>query len=55
MAKDVKIKDNQLVTTKKDTSYLGLGSGNVKTAVKKYNGRLSYHCEDGWFKTEIQI
>lgn len=55
VAKDVKIKDNQLVTTKKDTRYHGLGSKNVESAVKKYNGRLSYHCEDGWFKTEIQI
>lgn len=55
VAKDVKIKNNQLVTTKKDTRYHGLGSKNVESAVKKYNGRLSYHCEDGWFKTEIQI
>lgn len=52
---EIHIKDNHLVTSKKDTKYHGLGSGNVKAAVKKYNGRLSYHCEDGWFKSEIQL
>ncbi|MBQ3514007.1 MAG: sensor histidine kinase [Lachnospiraceae bacterium] len=52
---EVKIKGNQLVTTKKDVKYHGLGSGNVRNAIKKYDGRLSYQCENGWFKAEIEI
>ena len=55
VAKEVKIKNNELVTEKKDTRYHGLGSGNVKAVVDKYNGKLAYYCENGWFKTEIQI
>lgn len=55
VAKEVKIKNNELVTEKKDTRYHGLGSGNVKAVVEKYNGKLAYYCENGWFKTEIQI
>lgn len=51
----VKIKGNQLITTKNDKKYHGLGSGNVRNVVKKYNGNLSYQCENGWFKAEIEL
>ncbi len=49
------VKDNQLITSKADKKNHGLGSGNVENVVKKNGGYLKYKCENGWFKTEIQM
>lgn len=55
IAGESNIKDNYLKTSKADKKNHGLGSGNVKNAVKKYQGSLEYSCEDGWFKVEIGL
>lgn len=51
----VNIKNNQLISTKTDTINHGLGSGNVESVVKKYQGSVEYKCEDGWFTVELSI
>lgn len=46
---------NYLVTSKDDVKNHGLGSGNVKNTVKKYNGILEYKLNSKWFIAEIII
>lgn len=51
----VTVKNNCLITSKTDTRNHGLGSGNVKRAVEKYHGNITYQCENGWFIAEVNI
>lgn len=47
--KPVQIKNNTVVTSKKDSLCHGIGLSNVHTVVKKYHGTSVLTCEDGWF------
>lgn len=53
--KGIDIKDNQLLTTKKDYRNHGIGTRNVQSVVKKYNGMIEFYCQDGWFIAEVNI
>ena len=44
-----------LLTAKEDQKNHGLGLGNVKRAVEKYNGCFHVEFEDGWFSAEVNI
>lgn len=55
IAGNAKFRDKQLVTTKENHKYHGLGSGNVENTVKKYNGDIEYHIEKNCFMVEIMI
>lgn len=52
---EVMIRNNQLVTMKKDKRYHGIGSKNVAQTVKKYNGELTFRCNENWFVAEVNI
>ena len=43
------IKDNTIVTSKKDAAHHGIGLSNVDAVVRKYHGTSVLKCEDGWF------
>lgn len=45
----VLVKNNTVVTSKKDAAYHGIGLSNVDVVVKKYHGTSLLKCEDGWF------
>ncbi|MDE7477391.1 MAG: GHKL domain-containing protein [Lachnospiraceae bacterium] len=45
----IQIKNNQIVTSKKESAYHGIGLSNVDSVVKKYGGTSILKCEDGWF------
>lgn len=49
VSQPVLIKNNTVVTSKKDTAYHGIGLSNVDTVVKKYHGTSVLKCENGWF------
>lgn len=55
VAEKVTIKDDKLVTSKKDKLNHGIGSRNVEEAVKKYDGTIFYQYENGWFEVDICI
>lgn len=44
-----------LLTTKEDKKNHGLGLGNVRKAVEKYNGLFHVKFEEGWFIAEVNI
>lgn len=44
-----KIKNNQLLTNKKETKSHGFGLKNVQTVINRYEGMGTYRLEDGWF------
>lgn len=50
---EVIVKNQILITTKKDKENHGIGSQNVKEAVEKYDGIIVYECENGWFVVSI--
>lgn len=50
---EVIIQGKKLVTTKKDSRYHGLGSGNVEHIVQSCNGMIQYRCENGWFFVDV--
>lgn len=52
---NVKIKNNNVKTTKKDVNNHGIGLANIRRAVQKYNGYADISCENGIFKIEIGI
>lgn len=54
-ANEVVIKNQRLITTKKDKENHGIGSQNVKEAVEKYDGIIVYEYENGWFIVSIGI
>lgn len=47
--KPVLIKNNTVVTSKKDAVYHGIGLSNVDVVVRKYHGTSVLKCEGGWF------
>ncbi len=49
------IKNNDLKTTKVDYKNHGIGTKNILSVVKKYDGILEYRCENGWFIAEVDI
>lgn len=51
----VLIKNNTVVTSKKDAVYHGIGLSNVNTVVRKYHGTSVLKCEDGWFSFAAMI
>lgn len=51
----VRIKNNRIVTTKKDKHNHGIGLDSVKSVVKKYQGDCELECKDGWFFIKIMV
>ncbi len=45
----VQIKDNRIVTSKRDKSGHGIGLLNVDSVIRKNNGTCVLKCENGWF------
>lgn len=54
-AHEVQIRNQELITTKKDAENHGFGSKNVKSVVEKYSGTLQYECWDGFFTAEVYL
>lgn len=52
---DVKIKGNNLITSKKDKGNHGIGSRNVIHCINQYNGQVKYSCENHVFECQIII
>lgn len=55
VAEAVKIKDNFISTTKKDSSLHGYGLYSLNKIAKKYTGNLKLSCENHVFKMEIDL
>lgn len=53
--KKIDIKNGHIETDKDDNQNHGLGIKNVTDIVRKYNGTLSFECDDTVFKAEIMI
>lgn len=51
----VRIKDNRIVTSKRDKSLHGIGLLNVDSVIRKNNGTSVLKCEDGWFSFAAMI
>lgn len=51
----VPIKNNTVITSKKDSAYHGLGLSNVDAVVRKYHGTSVLTCKDGWFSFTANI
>lgn len=51
----VRIKDNRIVTSKRDKSRHGIGLMNVNSVIGKNNGTGVLKCEDGWFAFAAMI
>lgn len=51
--KPVIFEEGRLMTTKHDKEKHGIGSQNIKEIVEKYNGSVSYHCENHIFQVNI--
>jgi len=51
----VVFEDDSLVSTKSDKTVHGFGIKSVKSIVANYNGTVTIHAEDGWFKINILI
>ena len=49
------IKDNHIVTSKRDKSRHGIGLLNVDSVIRKNNGTSVLKCEDGWFSFAAMI
>ena len=49
----VLIRNNTVVTSKKDPVSHGIGLSNVDTVVRKYHGTSVLKCEDGWFSFSV--
>ena len=49
VSEPVQIKNNTVISGKKDSIYHGIGLSNIDTVVKKYHGTSVLKCEDGWF------
>lgn len=52
---DVKIKNDYVLTTKKDKFLHGYGTKSIAYIVKKYDGRLNYKLDNGIFSIRILI
>lgn len=51
----VQIKDNQLVTTKKDVKSHGFGSKNVEKIVREEEGKIQYKSKENSFEVRIEL
>ncbi len=51
----VRIKDNRIVTSKRNKAMHGIGLLNVDSVVRKNNGTSVLKCEDGWFSFAAMI
>ncbi len=51
----VHIKNNNVKTTKADSSSHGIGLGNIRKAAHKYNGYADISCDENEFKIEIGL
>jgi len=51
----VRIKNNRIVTTKKDKKNHGIGLDSVSSVVKKYRGECELEYKDGWFFIKIMV
>ncbi len=51
----VQIKDNRIVTSKRDKSRHGIGLLNVDSVIRKNNGTSVLKCENGWFTFTAMI
>jgi len=52
---DIKIKNNNITTTKEDKSSHGIGLHSIRTVVKKYSGNMNISCTNGVFCLEIDL
>ena len=52
---EVPIKDNRIVTSKRDKSRHGIGLLNVDSVIRKNNGTSVLKCENGWFSFAAMI
>lgn len=55
VGRTIEIKNNQLMTTKKEKKKHGYGTQNVKAVVEKYNGTIMYDCKNNMFSAEVLI
>ena len=51
----VPIKDNRIITSKRDKSHHGIGLLNVDSVIRKNNGTSVLKCENGWFSFSAMI
>lgn len=50
---NIKIKNNSLITTKKDRKHHGLGLSSIHSVIRKYNGSYTLKCEDLVFCAQV--
>lgn len=55
VAETVRIKDNRIVTSKRDKSLHGIGLLNIEEVIGKNNGTSVIKCENGWFSFSAMI
>ena len=55
MKEPVRLKDNRIVTSKRDKSVHGIGLLNVDAVISKNGGTSVRKCEDGWFSFSAMI
>lgn len=53
--KPVQIKNNTIITSKKNPAYHGIGLSNVTAVIRKYHGTSSLTCENGWFSFSMLL
>lgn len=51
----VRIKDNRIVTSKRNKAKHGIGLLNVESVIRQNNGTSVLKCEDGWFSFAAMI
>lgn len=51
----VRIKDNRIVTSKRNKMQHGIGLLNVESVIRHHNGTSVLKCEDGWFSFAAMI
>lgn len=54
-AETVRIKDNHIMTSKRDKSLHGIGLLNIDEVIRKNNGTSVIKCENGWFGFSAMI
>lgn len=55
VAQRIEIKNNSVKTSKSDKQNHGIGIGNIKNVVKKYNGFVELKCDDKAFTLEAMM
>ncbi|MBQ8600000.1 MAG: sensor histidine kinase, partial [Clostridia bacterium] len=55
VVKQVKIRNNMIMTTKEDVFSHGIGLYSIRKVAEKYNGHLDLQCNDRLFITEIDF